>query len=269
MNDCRTDSDCNYWDKIAEEYHKVTRISTEDFHYGPLIPGDKSLNLLPVDLKGKRCLELGCGAAQNSIYLAKQNAECIAVDVSTRQIKHAQVLAEKEHVDIQLVHASVETLPRGNFGAFDLIHSSYSLPFWRDPGKVIKKYSEWLIDGGMFLLSTGHPLACGEWFEVDNGEKGLFYKDYFSPLPDIRFDEHGRKQIQANFYPVGVVVNWMIDAGLKISQLLEPEPLVLEELVMDNDVVSTIPYVSNDWLDQYEKLSRIPVVIIICAVLKK
>ena len=36
-----------YWDDLAEVYQKETRISTTDFHYGPLLPGDSTLQLLP------------------------------------------------------------------------------------------------------------------------------------------------------------------------------------------------------------------------------
>ncbi|MBL7012580.1 MAG: hypothetical protein ISR85_06605, partial [Kiritimatiellales bacterium] len=40
-------SSARYWNDIAELYQKETRISTSDFHYGPLLPGDSQLELLP------------------------------------------------------------------------------------------------------------------------------------------------------------------------------------------------------------------------------
>ena len=34
-----------YWDAAADLYQNQTRISCEDFHYGPLLPGDSDLRL--------------------------------------------------------------------------------------------------------------------------------------------------------------------------------------------------------------------------------
>ena len=54
-----------YWDDLAEVYQKETRISTTDFHYGPLLPGDSTLQLLPSigknDPKHFQALEIGSG----------------------------------------------------------------------------------------------------------------------------------------------------------------------------------------------------------------
>ena len=54
-----------YWEEIAAEYQAETVISTDDFHYGPLIAGDSTLKLLPETLERLDCLEVGCGGAQN------------------------------------------------------------------------------------------------------------------------------------------------------------------------------------------------------------
>ena len=70
-----------YWNIIADEYQDVTHISVDDFHYGPLLPGDRALGLIPPLDPGARCLELACGAGQNSLYLASAyGADCVAID---------------------------------------------------------------------------------------------------------------------------------------------------------------------------------------------
>ena len=51
-----------YWNTIADAYQQETHISTDDFHYGPLLPGDRELHLLPDVLEGLTCLEVGSGA---------------------------------------------------------------------------------------------------------------------------------------------------------------------------------------------------------------
>ena len=36
-----------YWDGLSDHYQRVMEISTDDFHYGPQIPGESRLHLLP------------------------------------------------------------------------------------------------------------------------------------------------------------------------------------------------------------------------------
>ena len=98
-----TNKDCRlYWDETADEYQDVTRISTDDFHYGPLLHGDRIQKLLPKITPGMKCLEIGSGAAQNSFYLASQGAECTATDISPQQLKHAERIGKEIDVEIKL-----------------------------------------------------------------------------------------------------------------------------------------------------------------------
>ena len=36
-----------YWDAISGTYRAITRIDAGDFHYGPLLAGERRLRLLP------------------------------------------------------------------------------------------------------------------------------------------------------------------------------------------------------------------------------
>ena len=241
-----------YWDDLAEVYQKETRISTTDFHYGPLLPGDSTLQLLPsigkndpksfqgseknmpAGSSGFQALEIGSGAGQNSIFLAKQGAECVAIDISKEQLAHGRKLAKAENVEVDFQCVSMDSLkdlqypPRpagtppkegvlkaplhgrggrsnamGGVGLFDLIHSTYALPFSSDPARVIKEASAMLKPDGTFLLTTGHPLYAGEWLEVgpagDGGRvliiEGLhvFYSPAVRELLDLKvFVDTGR-----------------------------------------------------------------------------
>jgi len=177
----------SYWDEISEAYQSLTEISTEEFHFGPLLPGDNILKIIPFNASSKRCLELGCGGAQNSIYLSKHGASCTALDISERQIAYALDLAKKENQKIDLLCTSMEE-PEGLKGEFDFVHSVYALPFSENPGKVFQTASDFLVEGGVFLLAAPHPLMQTDTLEVD-GEFGIFIPDYFNPPTDIRFDE--------------------------------------------------------------------------------
>jgi len=75
-----------YWDALSGEYARITRIRTDDFHYGPQIPGERELRLLPSLGPGSSAFELGCGGGQNSVFLAKKGLDCEALDVSEEQL---------------------------------------------------------------------------------------------------------------------------------------------------------------------------------------
>ena len=73
---------------MSESYQADTLISLDDVHYSPLCPGELELGIIG-EVRGKRSLEIACGAAQNSIALAKWGARATAVDMSVKQLARA------------------------------------------------------------------------------------------------------------------------------------------------------------------------------------
>lgn len=259
-------SSARYWDDLAELYQKETRISTNDFHYGPLLPGDSQLHLLPAPLcrpgdltRRFRCLEIGCGAGQNSIFLAKQGAQCVAIDISEEQLAHGRKLAAAEKVEVDFRRVSMDAM--GELDAFDLIHSTYALPFSADPAKVIADAAAMLRPGGTFLLTTGHPLYAGEWLDIGDGEEGLFLPDYFRPDPDVRMSLDDKTMSAAQTWPISTIAEWIHAAGLVIERLLEPAPMPVPDM-SEAEIREQVPYDSNGWRALYPQLARIPVVVI-------
>jgi ubiquinone/menaquinone biosynthesis C-methylase UbiE len=156
-----------YWDELSEEYLAQTRISLSEVHYGPLLPGESELGLLPCSLQGAECLELGCGAGQNSIVMAKAGAVCTALDVSEAMLNQGRRLAEQAGVEITFLHGDLDALPGLQPGSFDLIHSAYGIPFSSDPETLIRNGATLLKPGGTLLFSMGHPVYAGEWLDLE------------------------------------------------------------------------------------------------------
>ena len=127
-----------YWNSAAKEYHHITRISTHDFHYGPQIPGERKLKLLPPFKRGQTALELGCGGAENSIYLSRQGLQCTAMDISENQLQHAEEKIEKNHVSVRLIASPLESFHKHVHGKFDFIHSSHAFEFVNHPERILK-----------------------------------------------------------------------------------------------------------------------------------
>ena len=248
-----------YWDGLSARYQRVMEISTDDFHYGPQIPGESRLRLLPPLKPGMRALELGCGGGQNSVWLARQGLVCDAFDISAEQLKHARALARREGVEISFAKGALDRWPARFMGPYDLIHSSHALEFADNPAGVIARAARALCPGGTLVVSTVHPLFNGDWvegFDDDGGVEcmGLFLRNYFNPPDDIR-RKKGRIEVISRAYPVSSWFRWMRDAGLEVVAI--EEPAELNETLPDGTKAKP-PYTNVDWADNEGELAAIP-----------
>lgn len=258
----RTADQRDYWDALSPAYAEITRIRDDDFHFGPQIPGDAALRLLPDLPPGATALELGCGGAQNSVFLAvRRGLRCTALDVSAAQLERARARAAAAGADVEFVQAPVENFPDavGPDRRFDLVHSSHALEFVEDPGAAVRSMARAARPGGWVLVSTVHPLFNGQWiegeFEDEDGRDagsagaGVFLPDYFRPPDDVRDDEFGHAVSRA--WPVSAWFDWFRDAGLSVERLAEPA------------AVADAPYTSDAWADHGGQLDRIPSTVIL------
>ncbi len=250
-----------YWNSIAPKYASAIRISLDDFHYGPLVPGDSKLGLLPADLKGARCLELGCGRAQNSICLAKRGALCEAGDISQAQLDGAAKLALEEGVALKTTRGAMEDMPEDS-GPFDLIHSAYALDFCENPGAALRKCAKTLKPDGRLVFSVGHPLLSGEWVSFAKDDGGLLLRDYFHPSPDVRTDKAGKETVRATFRPLSETFELLRAAGFAVERLLEPQAPEIPKKASVEELDALLPYWSRGWLAKAGELAKIPVVAI-------
>lgn len=253
-----------YWNAISDDYQNITRIRCEDFHYGPQIPGESVLQLLPTFPPGSTALELGCGAAQNSVWLTERGVICTAMDVAETQLAHARELAAERRVSIRFLRGAFETfLPLVGDERFDFVHSSHALEFVHDPERVVKEMAACLKPGGTLMISTVHPLFNGEWIsgtledefsDVALMSDGLFLTNYFSPPDDVRDEPEGYAISRA--HPVSHWFRWLRAAGLDVVALEEPAAIV------------DAPYTSDDWEQHGGQLDAIPSTVIFVAKLQ-
>jgi ubiquinone/menaquinone biosynthesis C-methylase UbiE len=267
MRECiNKENQKQYWDSISDMYAGITRISLDDFHYGPQIPGESTLKLLPKFTSGMTSLELGSGAAQNSIFLNKKfGMHCIAMDISEERIKNAQELCREESAEVELQVAGFENFlealkQAGHEGEqFDFVHSSHAIEFVQDPATIVKQMTSVLKPGGVLMLSTVHPVYNGTWFanivEDEEGneyeEFGQFLTNYIEPPDDIR-DEDGL-HVVSRAHSISNWFDWLTAAGLTITAIKEPA------------AVEDAPYTSDDWADHEGQLDAIPSTLILVA----
>ena len=249
------------WDEMSDRYQRRAVISTDDVHYGPLIPGEKEFRLLG-DVRGKRVLELACGGAQNAIALAKWGASVTALDVSAKQIAYARRLARCEGVDVALIQADVERLAMFPDALFDIIISSNCIEFVTDIGGCLREWRRVLRPGGLAVISTVHPLAAFEW---DEEQGALLIQNYFNLPVEVWHDvsETDGQRGLTFFRTIEEMFSTLTGAGFSVERLLEPVPYPLHR--MSDAEKAEIPYRGAIWESDYERMSKAPFNIIYVA----
>ncbi len=212
-----------WWDHVAADYQAEHGdfLGDADFVWCPERLREADAHLLG-EVAGRRVLEVGCGAAQCSRWLAAQGGHPVALDLSAAQLDHARRLGASTGIAVPLVQADAEQLPFAD-GAFDAACSAYgAVPFVTDSAAVMREVARVLRPGGRWVFSVTHPIRWG--FRDDPGPGGLVAEDsYFDRSPYVEEDEDGNATYVEHHRTLGDRVREIVAAGLTLVDLVEPE----------------------------------------------
>ena len=143
--------------------------------WGVELPG-----MLPVDMTGLDAIELGCGTAYVSAWMARRGAKVVGIDNSEGQLATARRLADEHGVELTLIHGNAETVPYPD-SSFDFAISEYGAAIWCDPYVWIPEAHRLLRPGGTlaFLGTSTLAMLCSP----TDGSLPItthFERDYFS-----------------------------------------------------------------------------------------
>ena len=105
------------------------------------------------EVEGLDTLELGCGAAQWSIALAKRGARAVGLDVSPRQLEHAREAISASGEEVALVEASAEDLPFAD-ARFDLVFCDHGAFNFTDPRRSVPEAARFCDRAGCLPSQT-------------------------------------------------------------------------------------------------------------------
>jgi SAM-dependent methyltransferase len=120
------------------------------------IPESK-LNVLG-DVNGLDVVELGCGTAYFSAWMAQRGARVVGVDPTPAQLDTARRLQRETGIEFRLIKATGEDVPLPD-SSFDLVHSEYGASIWADPHRWIPEAARLLRPGGRLILLCNSPLS--------------------------------------------------------------------------------------------------------------
>jgi SAM-dependent methyltransferase len=109
------------------------------------------------DVDGLDVVELGCGTAYFSAWLARRGARPVGVDVTPAQLATARRMQEFHDLDFPLVEASAEDVPLPD-ASFDLALSEFGASIWCDPERWIPEAARLLRPGGRLVFMRGSTL---------------------------------------------------------------------------------------------------------------
>ena len=228
------------WDAWADDYVAAGEAAwAGEPSWGVFGIPEADVGLLPASVAGLDTVELGCGTAYVSAWLARRGARPVGIDNSERQLATARRLQAKHDLAFPLHHGNAEATPFAD-DSFDLAISEYGACLWCDPHAWIPEAARILRPGGELVFLTNAVLAVlclGEGADdvveerLRRPQRGLFACSW----PD---DESVEFHL-----PHGELVRVLRESGFEIEQLIE--------LHAPPGATTRYPYVSAAWAAEW------------------
>jgi SAM-dependent methyltransferase len=167
------------------------------------------------EVAGLDVVELGCGTAYFSAWLAKRGARPVGVDVTPAQLETARRCMVETGIEFPLVEASAEETPLPD-ASFDLALSEHGASNWCDPYRWIPEASRLLRPGGRLVFMHGTPLATICYPDVGDATIEL-QRPYFG-MHRIEWTPETGVEFQLTY---GGWIDVLRGAGFEIERLIE------------------------------------------------
>lgn len=143
------------WDSWAAQYAEPGERAwaAEEPTWGLWDVPEAELRMLPDDLAGMDAIELGCGTAYVSSWMARRGARVTGIDNSAAQLATATRLQREHGLVFPLLHGNAETVPCPD-ATFDFAISEYGASLWADPQQWVAEAARLLRPGGQLVFLT-------------------------------------------------------------------------------------------------------------------
>jgi SAM-dependent methyltransferase len=150
-----TRANTEYTDAAAERAW-----AQEEITWGVWSLPESQLNVLG-DVAGLDVVELGCGTAYFSAWLARRGARVVGVDPTPAQLETARRLQQQTGLELELLEGIGEDVPLPD-ASFDLVLSEYGASIWADPYRWIPEAARLLRPGGrlIYLCNSVLSMLC-------------------------------------------------------------------------------------------------------------
>lgn len=191
--------------------------------YGPDIPDESTYRLLG-NVDGKRVLELGSGAGQAAVAMAKQGAHVISVDRSHHRLELVRTACEREEVKVELHQSDPAELAFVRADTIDVVLSVFTLATVEDLDRVFRQVHRVLRTECPLVFSVPHPAYT--MITPDDDPRRLARR-YFDRTPrPLAASEAGGAELEGVEVPrtISEIFTSLVRANFRIDTLIEPEP---------------------------------------------
>ncbi|MEO9110583.1 MAG: class I SAM-dependent methyltransferase, partial [Jatrophihabitantaceae bacterium] len=200
-----------YWDGVAADWVERGRRNwaAVEMSWGAWAIPQADLPFVPDDVGDMDVIELGCGTAYVSGWLARRGARPVGIDNSGEQLATARALQAEFGIEFPLIHGNAEQVPYPD-GSFDFAVSEYGAAIWCDPYRWIPEAARLLRPGGRlaFLGNSLLSMLC----TPDQGPCTPTLVRSYDGLGLMHWEGEG-----AEFHlPHGEMINLLLRCGFRI-----------------------------------------------------
>ena len=229
------------WDQWASEYEDPgwRHWASDEPSWGMWGVPESQVGMLPDDVAGQDVIELGCGTAYVSAWLARRGARPVGIDNSEAQLDTARRLQREFGLDFPLVHGNAEEVPFPDH-SFDLVISEYGASIWCDPYLWIPEAARLVRPGGrlVFLVNGALLMLCAP-DEVDVPATDRLLRPYFGMH---RFEWSDDDSVEFHL-PHGEMIALLRRSGFEVEELVEIRP--------PDGSTSRYPFVTLQWAQRW------------------
>ncbi len=225
------------WDEWARDYAEAgrRRWADEEITWGIWNVPESELKVLP-DIAGLDVIELGCGTAYVSAWLARRGARVVGIDNSEAQLATARELQREHGLEFPLLHGNAEEVPLPD-ARFDLAISEYGAAIWADPYRWIPEASRLVRAGGrLVFLGNGTILMLCAAQEEDVPASDRLLRPYFGMH---RFEWPDDPSVEFHL-GYGDWIRLLRANGFEVEDLIEIQ-------APEGTATSPTAYVTVDW----------------------
>ena len=206
--------------------------------WGCFLVPESEVGMIPADISGLDVIELGCGTAYVSAWLAQRGAKPVGIDLTPAQLETARQMQDKYDIHFPLFEGNAEATPFDDASA-DFVISEYGASIWCDPYKWIPEAWRLLRPGGRlhFLRSTPLTMAC-----TTDDEDGSVVRELQRPMFGLFRLDWGKDGIEFNL-PHGKMIELLVETGFVIDGLVE--------IQVPADATTRYPYITAEWASQW------------------
>jgi SAM-dependent methyltransferase len=149
------------WTRVNAEYadeHAFRAWAADEITWGIFDVPEARIGVLG-DVSGLDVVELGCGTAYLSAWLARRGARPTGVDLTAAQLRTARRCQDRFGVRFPLVEADAGNTPLPD-ASFDLAVSECGASLWCDPRRWVPEAARLLRPGGRLVFHITSVLAA-------------------------------------------------------------------------------------------------------------